>query len=133
MRHFRVLATQALSLERASAERPAETHDWRSEQSGSLQVVEVRNALQEAVVLDALVPELMVDDVMVAERGSQHGEALALGGEGPITNPNRLDAASEVGDCWQVLPGGIPDATFALVEADSRTEGIVEGAARYMF
>ena len=47
------------------------------------------------------------------------------GGEGPVTNPDWLNG---------LLAGGIPDASFALMEADARAfpqgsaEGIVQGA-----
>ena len=71
---------------------------------------------------------VMGDEVVVAERGSQHGEALALGGEGPITNPDRLDgAASKVGDCGRLLPRGVPNASFALVDLRAVPQGTAEG------
>eukprot|EP00439_Symbiodinium_sp_Y106_P085110 s829_g27.t1 len=73
---------------------------------------------------------------VVAEWGSQHGEALTLRREGPVPNPDRLLGASaaEVGDCWRLLPGSVPDASLALVETDpcpvpqGDAEGIVQGA-----
>ena len=48
------------------------------------------HAIQKAVVLGALSPEMARDKGVVAERGSPHGEALALRRQGPVPYPDKL-------------------------------------------
>ena len=92
------------------------------QQPRGLQVIKVRDALQQAVMLRALALEVMGNESVVAERRAQHGEALALGREGPVSNPDGLAGiTSEVGDCRRLLPSSVPDASLAFVEADSCT------------
>ena len=92
------------------------------QQPRGLQVIKVRDALQQAVMLRALALEVMGNESVVAERRAQHGEALALGREGPVSNPDGLAGiTSEVGDCRRLLPNSVPDASLAFVEADSCT------------
>ena len=63
----------------------------------------MRDVLQQAVMLRALALEVMGNESVVAERRSQHGEALALGREGPVSDADRLAGdTSEVGDCRRI-------------------------------
>ena len=90
------------------------------QQPCGLQVIKVRDALQQAVMLSALALEVTGNKIVVAERRSQHGETLTVGWEGPVSDPDRLvSVTSEVGDSRRLLPGSIPDASLAFVETDS--------------
>eukprot|EP00439_Symbiodinium_sp_Y106_P025062 s727_g3.t1 len=62
---------------------------------GDSRVMVCRVVLCQAVVLDALVPELTGDEVIVAEKGSQPGEALVVGGEVQPPTGDDVDVIKE--------------------------------------
>ena len=90
-------------------------------QPGSLEVVNMRDALQEPVLGSTFDAELALHKGIGSERRAQHDETLLILGQRPIPNPYRITALGlEVPDALRFLASGIPGFGFGAVEADAR-------------
>ena len=89
------------------------------EEPPRLQVIDGGNALEEPVLVIALTPKLARDERIMPQGGAEHGEALGFGRESPVTYPYALLISAQVADVWGLLPSGIPNPSFALMQADA--------------
>ena len=89
------------------------------EEPPRLQVIDGGNALEEPVLVIALTPKLARDERIMPQGGAEHGEALGFGRESPVTYPYALLISAQVADVWRLLPSGIPNPSFALMQADA--------------
>ena len=84
-----------------------------------LQVIDGGSALEEPVLVIALTPKVARDERVMPQRGAEHGEALGVERESPVTDPYAFLISAKVGDVWGLLFSGVLNPSVALMQADA--------------
>ena len=104
----------------------------QQEEPSRLQVGEGRDALQQGVVLAALLLQVLSHESCGSEGGAKNDQSLAFRQRAPRPYPNIAALLGlDGGEIGGLLSRSVPDAGLALVELDSGAspQGVAEGRA----
>ena len=105
----------------------------QQEEPSRLQVGKGRDALQQGVVLAALLLQVLAHKSCGSEGGAKNDQSLAFRRRAPRPHPNIATLLGlDGGEIGGLLSRSVPDAGLALVELDSGAspQGVAEGAIK---